>query len=219
MAQRELSDTVVVLDLDDTLYKEADYQDSGLREICDWIESLYGKDIRENLFVRKNEGEKDLLGAACALTGLPPTVKESLLWVYRLHRPNIQLNSGTREALSRIQASSKMLAILTDGRSVSQRLKLKVLGLAHLPVYISEEFASAKPMPERFNRIMSDWPAQHYIYVGDNPAKDFVAPNKLGWTTFCLRGDSRNVHAQDPGDYPLAMAPSKWITDLSEILD
>lgn len=219
MARRDLSDTVVVLDLDDTLYKEADYHDSGLSEVCQWIEDLYGKNIREELLSQRRAGEKDLLDAACSLAGLPLTVKESLLWVYRLHNPNIHLKNTTREILGKIEEASKMLAILTDGRSISQRIKIRALGLAHLPVYISEEYSSEKPMPHRFSRIMQDCSAEHYIYVGDNPEKDFVAPNVLGWTTFCLLGDHRNIHPQFGEEYSEDMLPARWIEDLSEIFD
>lgn len=219
MTQFDWSETVVVLDLDDTLYKEADYQDSGLREVCQWIEDLYGKDIHHDLLVQKKMGEKDLLGAACALAGLPFTVKESLLWIYRLHEPKIHLSPKTRGTVEKIAEASKILAILTDGRSVSQRIKIRALGLANFPVYISEDYASEKPMPHRFRQIMQDHSAKNYIYVGDNPAKDFVAPKTLGWTTFCLLGDHRNIHPQFSKEYADELMPDKWIENLSDIFD
>jgi putative hydrolase of the HAD superfamily len=42
-----------------------------------------------------------------------------------------------------------------------------------------------------------------FAYVADNPMKDFVWPNRLGWTTVQLLDNGRNVHSQTiqlPGD-------------------
>jgi putative hydrolase of the HAD superfamily len=36
------------------------------------------------------------------------------------------------------------------------------------------------------------------VYVGDNPAKDFLAPNQLGWTTVQVKRpttEHRRIHA------------------------
>ena len=38
--------------------------------------------------------------------------------------------------------------------------------------------------------------ASRFIYVGDNPAKDFVVPAMLGWDTYCLRSRPGNIHPQ-----------------------
>jgi putative hydrolase of the HAD superfamily len=114
---------------------------------------------------------------------------------------------------------ARALVILTDGRSVTQRLKLRALGLAHLPVYISEEFVSEKPEALRFERIMRDFPAHAYVYVADNPAKDFLAPNALAWKTVGVRGDARNVHAQDATRLSAENVPRVWIDDLADLLE
>ena len=215
MAQREAKGTVVVLDLDDTLYKEADYHASGLAEVCRWIDALYNKSVTEELDKLRESGEKDLLAGLCRLVGLPLSVKESLLWVYRLHQPAINLSAKAAEFLKHLE-SNHQVAILTDGRSISQRLKLKSLGLSHLPVYISEEHGSDKPSPVRFELIMREIPAERYFYIGDNLNKDFIAPNNLGWKTVCLRDDGRNIHRQDLTKLSSNQFPSHWIDSLHE---
>lgn len=218
MLQPELSQTVVVLDLDDTLYKEAEYVASGLREVCNWIEGLYGMSLSFELEELKSQGERDLLGALCRLAGLPPSVKESLLWVYRLHEPRIHLSPAARETIHLLESLHRV-AILTDGRSVSQRMKLKSLGLGHLPAYISEEHGSEKPFPMRFELIMRDLPAVNYVYVADNPSKDFLAPNALNWKTIGLIGDKQNIHSQDLDGLSAAQSPQKWITSLDLLME
>lgn len=217
MAQLEAKSTVVVLDLDDTLYKEADYHASGLVEVCRWIEVLYGISITAGLNELRESGETDLLAGLCRLAGLPLSVKESLLWVYRLHQPTIRLTEQVSDFLENLK-NKYQVAILTDGRSISQRLKLKALGLSHLPAYISEEHGADKPSPVRFELIMREMPATRYFYVGDNLKKDFIAPNGLGWTTVCLRNDGRNIHRQDVTGLHLNQLPSFWVDTLDELL-
>lgn len=218
MAINDLAGVVVVLDLDDTLYNEADYHFSGLSEVCRWVEVLYGKSLASDLRALQDAGERDLLAGLCRLAGLPLSVKESLLWVYRLHAPEIRLTPVVREFLDRLQEKCH-LAILTDGRSVSQRQKIKALGLAHLPAYISEDYGADKPSPLRFERIMCDMPASRYLYIGDNPKKDFLAPNSLGWVTIGLRDRGRNIHSQNVTEIPTEYLPQAWIDSLDEILN
>lgn len=218
MAVHDLQNLVVVLDLDDTLYKEADYNDSGLREVCNWIEALYGNSLVCELDELKRQGEKDLLGALCRLAGLPFSVKDSLLWIYRLHEPRIYLDPVVKDVIQFLESQCRV-AILTDGRSVSQRRKLKALGLIHIPAYISEEHGSEKPSSLRFDIIMRDMPARDYVYVADNPKKDFLAPNALNWKTIGLVGDERNIHSQDCSGLSAAQLPGKWISSLDKLIE
>ncbi|MDB5794429.1 MAG: hypothetical protein JWR25_808 [Noviherbaspirillum sp.] len=215
----DFSQTVLTLDLDDTLYKEADYYRSGLRQVCAEVESLYGKSVVDDLARLEKEGERDLFEAICRLMDVPVTVKESLLWIYRVHAPSISLGDSVRALLSDFEKRFAAVVILTDGRSVSQRQKLKALGLAHLPAYISEEYGAMKPDPLRFKQIMRDFPAERYIYVADNPLKDFIAPNVLGWATIGIKGDHRNIHSQACDGLSVDQVPQKWISSLNELLE
>jgi putative hydrolase of the HAD superfamily len=216
MAPCDPLELVVVLDLDDTLYKEIDYQISGFNAVCNWIENVYGLDLRLDLEKLLQAKNLDVLGELCKAAGLQPAVKESLLWVYRLHQPMIQSSPGVAVFLNELEATWQAV-VLTDGRSVSQRLKLKALGLAHLPAYISEDYGSEKPAPDRFELVMREMPAIRYVYVGDNLKKDFIAPNKLGWTTVCLRDNGRNIHKQIIEEETNFQNPEFWIEDFFEL--
>ena len=68
-----------------------------------------------------------------------------MLWVYRLHKPKIKLNSDVRKLIDTLKKNNATLVILTDGRSVTQRLKINALNLQSLPLFISEEYCSLKP--------------------------------------------------------------------------
>lgn len=210
-------DTVFVFDLDDTLYKEADYHVSGVRAVSRKVNAVYGLDVE--LFLQKKiaSGELDLWGSLCRHFSLSSTVKESLIWEYRLHTPDIHLDKSIEGLLDCLEANTAGVAILTDGRSVTQRLKINALGLLHLPVFISDEHGEMKPDPLRFQLIENKFPNKNYIYIGDNPAKDFLAPNNLGWKTFGLKGDERNIHSQDTSALDKSYLPDYWLSSLVEL--
>lgn len=216
----DLRRAVVVFDLDDTLYPEADYVDSGVRRVCEEIEALYGKKIHPNLSKALVQDPKvDWLALACQQVKLPSSAKDSLLWLYRLHIPDIRLPTHAREVLNSIQSASKKVAILTDGRSITQRLKLRALGLGDLDAYISEDYGAPKPCPDRFRAIQEDYPAQHYIYVADNVQKDFLGCNPLGWIGIGMRANERNVHSQALVGLSEAALPAYWVNGWSQLAE
>jgi putative hydrolase of the HAD superfamily len=214
MMQFDAQKTVVVFDLDDTLYYEHEFHLSGFNAIYMRLRDIFPDIEKKEVGLSDN----DLLDEICKAYQLPSSVKESLLWLYRLHLPAISLSESTRDVLRQIERSCKSVAVLTDGRSITQRQKLKALGLLHLPIYISEEHGSEKPSPDRFLQIMRDFPAEAYIYVGDNPRKDFYAPNLLGWTSIGLLGDGKNIHPQNLPGLSKDYLPTIWISNINDLL-
>ena len=60
-----------------------------------------------------------------------------------------------------------------------------------------------------------------FVYVGDNPMKDFLWPNRLGWVTIQLIDDGRNVHSQQvslPSDDYRPQYRIKSLDQLSALL-
>ena len=189
---------VFVFDLDDTLYKEVDYLKSAFREIASFLEFNYGlSDVYDRLLQYWQNGENAFENVI--KEGHLPLHVEDLLKMYRAHRPQITLDDNTRQVLDQLHQDG-VLGIITDGRSLTQRKKMEALGLGayieHQNLHISEETGYTKPSPEPFRSMMKKYPDSDYYYIGDNPAKDFVAPNQLGWTTVCLLDDGRNIHPQ-----------------------
>src|SRR5690606_20317114 len=107
-----------------------------------------------------------------------------LLEIYRNHVPQIDLSEDTKEILLKIKETGYKLGLITDGRSITQRNKLKALEIEELfdKIIISEEFGSTKPDERNFKAFLMD-EIDEYFYVADNPKKDFIVPNKLGWTS------------------------------------
>ena len=187
----------VVVDLDDTLYSEWEFHDSGFKAVA----TRAG--IGEPEVVARRMGQVaraggDALALVAEVTGHEQAV---LLEWHRTHMPALTPFPGVVEFLSGIVERGDTFAIVTDGRSVTQRNKLQALGLLDLTdnVFISEEIGAAKPNPlifERARDALGDRPG--YVYIADNPAKDFVTPNRLGWITVMLIDQGVNVHSQQP---------------------
>jgi len=215
----ELADTVIVFDLDDTLYPEEAYVRSGIVAVCALAAGLFGVDHTPELLALRDAGERDWLTALCERLPSGAGARDSLLWVYRLHEPRIALDPEVRALVNRVMAEARGTAIITDGRSVTQRLKLRALGLSTLQTYVSEEYGNhEKPDPTRFLAVMSDFPADQYLYVADNPAKDFIAPRALGWLTIGVVGQGDRVHAL-PEKLQAIHSPDEWLADVSQLLD
>lgn len=214
-----LAEAVVVFDLDDTLYKEVDYHVSGVRAVGKRLSELFDIDAEALLNDLVDAGERDLWGGICKALKLSISVKESLMWEYRLHYPDIELTPQAKDLISFMRQRSAGVAILTDGRSITQRLKLLTLGLNDIPAFISEEFGASKPDPVRFELIAKSYPGKTFIYVGDNPKKDFVTPNCLGWITFGLLCDGRNIHSQNLSQFEEHYLPHYWLSDIEDLQD
>lgn len=210
-----LSD-VVVFDLDDTLYKEVDFVRSGFSAIASYV----GKDgIAVELFERWKRGQ-NALQWLIDVTDIECEIPD-LLHVYRTHLPSIKLESSVEDMLDKLKQEGKVLGMITDGRSITQRHKIEALGLYRWitddNLVISEEFGSEKPDMANYEYFMSRYPVANYFYVGDNTAKDFVSPNILGWHTICIKDDGRNIHSQT-FDVDIDYMPQRVLNDISEII-
>lgn len=209
---------VVVFDLDDTLYKERDYLLSAYREIAARIESHYTLEGVFDRMVEWWQNGQNVFQHLIDTYRLDETL-DDLLTVYRSHVPAIRLDEVTKRQLDRLQQQA-VLGLISDGRRVTQRHKVEALGLAaymdEQDILVSEETGFEKPSEAPYRHFMERYPSCTYYYIGDNPTKDFVAPNHLGWTTVCLLDDGRNIH---PQDFSLSqqMLPQHRIAQLSEI--
>lgn len=189
-----MSDTVICFDLDDTLYKEIDYLKSAYREVA----TAAGHPEAVALMLEWYYANENTFAKLIETYQLSLNIKDCLR-IYRNHFPNISLDEGVKEYLVGLKESDAKLGIISDGRSITQRNKLKALGLEDFfdVVIISEEFGTEKPCLRNFQVIQEKFPERkNFIYVGDNPDKDFIASNLLGWHTYCLKDDGRNIHKQ-----------------------
>lgn len=214
----KVKDVCFVFDLDDTLYPEKDYVLSGMKAVCSEVEQLCGVKIFDKILsAYAQDTTIDWLGLVCRLAGLPPSLKTSLLWVYRLHLPDLKLEPDIERFLLELRSNCRGIAVLTDGRCVSQYNKITALGLRHLVVGISEIIGSEKPNLEGFYWIQNRILADHYIYVGDNPYKDFKGCKELGWTTIFCSGFANELNKQALKQLPASFLPDFSVSNLREV--
>lgn len=202
----------IVFDLDDTLYPESAYVRSGLAAVAALVERLTGRMVAIDMLP-----SRDPLDAIIAQAGLPATALDSLLWAYRLHSPVIEPRPGVRSLLAACRRRGEAICILTDGRAVTQRLKLAALRIDADGVFISEELGAAKPSPIGYAAIEAAFPAADYVYVGDNPAKDFIAANRRNWRTIGMRPDDPIIHAFDLDGIDADALPQTWVRSFAEL--
>ncbi|MFP4356704.1 MAG: HAD family hydrolase [Phycisphaerae bacterium] len=195
----------VIFDLDDTLYPERDYVRSGYNAVGQLLARLTRRDepFADWLWQRFESGQS--AGAFDALSDqfhlhLDRDAISRLVQAYRNHRPQIQPRPGAVQLLDRLRHAGCRLGIISDGFLPAQQLKLDALALADRfdEVIFTETLGREfwKPNPAAFEQIAQRLNTPHAacIYVGDNPAKDFLAPNRLGWLTIQLHLPDQ-VHA------------------------
>ena len=211
----------IVLDLDDTLYPEREYVRSGFAEID---RRLCGRgDCRPGEFERTSwalfeEGCRGrIIDESLALLGIAATqgLVDDLVAAYRAHEPCIHLFADADRFLSRVAGRAR-LGLLTDGFGSSQRRKVAALGLeSRVPAIVySDDLGRAHwkpdPLPFRTMEVTLGMQASELVYVGDNPAKDFVGARACGWRTVRVRRPG-TLHFDvnpGPGCEPEAEVPS-----------
>lgn len=107
------------------------------------------------------------------------------------------------ETLQELKRKGILTAIITDGRSITQRNKIKTSGLYSYfdenDILISEETGHDKFHPDNFLHVMKKYAgANEFHYVGDNPPKDFLYPSRLGWHTHLVHPFPLAVHQGIP---------------------
>ena len=197
----------VVFDLDDTLYPERDYVRSGYRAVQRAVREQFGGDepIADWLWRRfcagQAAGALDAMDEQFAL-GLGREGVGQLVNDYRRHVPDIRPYPDVGELLATLKETCA-LGLLSDGFLPAQRLKLEAIGLEGVfeAVVFTEEMGRDKwkPSPAGFERIAELLATPHpaCAYVSDNPSKDFLAPNALGWRTVQFLRDGQ-IHAHKP---------------------
>lgn len=205
----------IVFDLDDTLVLEVDYLKSAFNEIAksldpgnknlfDLMLGWYTK--QENVFFNlvnlyKNVSVLDLKNQ------------------YRNHFPSFNSKSQNRELLIELKNKGHFLGLITDGYSVTQRNKIKALDIESLfdLIVISEEFGSEKPNEYNYSAFHK-FGLNDIYYIGDNVSKDFITPNKLGWTTICVLDNGENIHSQN-FNLSNEFLPKYRMNNLKELFD
>lgn len=194
---------IVVFDLDDTLYPERTYLLSGFRAVARWGAARLGLDERASYEELVDRLDRQGRGRIFDdwLRGRAPA--REAVQVYRAHRPDLQLPAESAQVLD--QLAGRPLYLVTDGHKGVQARKVEALGIAgrFRRCYLTHRYgrASAKPSLRCFELIRArervGWGA--LVYIGDNPAKDFVNLNRAGARTVRVLTGGHAGDAAPPG--------------------
>lgn len=213
--------TTVVFDLDDTLYDEIEYCKSGFAVVAEFLanrpesrpssmgegEAPPAERIFAVLWEQFTAGNRTkTFNAALDELGIgyDDELIGELIEVYRNHSPKITLPQDSRDALCELSTKYK-LALLTDGFLPGQQFKVQALKIEKYfkSIVYTEQLGREcwKPSPAGFEKIMQALKveAENMVYVADNEKKDFIAPNKLGFSTIQLIRPAR-IHRAVSGE-------------------
>jgi putative hydrolase of the HAD superfamily len=209
-----IEQNVIVFDLDDTLVCEFDYLKSAYREIATVVDQFNHFQLFDEMMNWRDSGENVFQKL---INVYPNFLLTDLIDIYRKHEPILLPYRGAVSLLNNLKHNGNILGIITDGRSITQRNKLKAAGLIELfdRIVISEEFGSEKPNDSNFTNF-HELNGDKYIYIGDNPRKDFVSPNNLGWLTVGVLDSGTNIHKQNM-DLTISHQPKYWVKDFMEL--
>ena len=190
--------SVLVFDLDDTLYLERDFVASGFREVAyvlgqligteairvfQFMWSLFESGSRGHIFNQalrefKQEDNDELVA--------------ELVNIYRFHQPKINLCPDVRSFLYDMK-NGFALGLITDGWPRTQWQKIEALDIARFfeRIVVTDEWSIEyrKPHPRAFAEMEAHFNVfgASCIYFGDNPLKDFATPKERGWMTIRVR--------------------------------
>lgn len=188
----------VILDLDDTLYPELSYADSGFRAVDRFLagagacepgrfhlaaQACFETGHRSRVF----DGAMQAIGISLDRFPIPELVQ-----VYREHLPIIHLFPDADAWLAG-NCGRYLTGIITDGFSLAQRRKVSALeleGRVSSIIYSDDhgrEFWKPHVRPYRDIQCRLGLGSEGLVYVGDNPAKDFKGARDAGWRSIRIR--------------------------------
>lgn len=186
------ANTTIVFDLDDTLYNELDFLKSAYLEIALKVDAHHYLELYAKMLsiYRSNANVFDFLFQEYNIQTL------DLVDIYRNHLPSIQPFPGLIEFFEQIKTKNGSIGIITDGRKVTQRNKIRALGIEDYveSTVISEEIGSEKPNKQNYLALQNSLKTSSYWYIADNLKKDFITPKALGWNTLALVDNGLNIH-------------------------
>jgi putative hydrolase of the HAD superfamily len=180
-----------VFDLDDTLYLERDFVYSGYRAVDQF---LHDQNVNASFFefAWKHfliQNSHNIISRFIdeMIGEIPDKVlfAKRLIEIYRTHQPVLSLCSDAIEFLNKYKPDS--LALITDGYSQTQWNKIDALGIRTKigKIVVTGDWGKEfwKPHHRAFQFVSRQYLSKDCIYIGDNPEKDFQAPQELGWST------------------------------------
>ena len=195
----------VIFDLDDTLYNERKFVESGFKTVANVIEkkfSISSDEFYSKLIeILEKEGRGRNFDLALKKFSIyNEKLVKRLVDVYRSHIPDIIPYSDTIDTLKSLRKQGIKIGLITDGLSRVQRIKVYSLGIEDFfnAIVYTDDYGERNWKPNTFPykkilKLLKLTPKET-VYVGDNPEKDFIGARKSGIITIrILRGQYKNL--------------------------
>lgn len=220
-----LSLKAIVFDLDDTLYSQKDFKESGLAATASWLAEQHRYSFEQTrrtfqkILADKGPSHPYIFNDFVAELKLSEQLIPQMVAVFRNHSPKISCFPGVNSMLARLK-KNYLLGILTDGILPVQQNKIKALDLeSKVDVCLcSASLQLEKPAPELFAWFEQrfDLQGRQLVYVADNPTKDFIGARKRAWRTVrVLTGEHAEMVAKPGYD---ADTTINRMTDLESLI-
>lgn len=215
----EMTMQTIIFDVDDTLYDQAQSFQRTFDEVigteidADTLDSLYrsSRKYSEILFDQSEKGEISVsewqsgrFKNALKDHGIVIDDKRARVFddTYNLKQSQITLFPEVEDLLNELSKKDVQLAILTNGETERQTMKINTLALEKwIPkdhIFISGSYGVAKPNEDIFHiveKALATEPSQ-MVYVGDSFEKDIVGAKQVGWQAIWMNHRQRKPNPE-----------------------
>ncbi len=218
----------VIFDLDDTLYPEKSYTFSGYRAVAHAHSDILGdpEDTHRRMCELFDSPDRakvfNVLLEEAGISDPAPKIAE-MIESFRAHVPTIEFFPDAANVLKELRPNYQ-LGIISDGYLVAQQNKVAALRLAANidEIILTDELGREfwKPHAKAFKQIAERLNTEHHacVYVADNLAKDFVAPNALGWQSIFVDRPEAIHRSNQPPDGGNPRHTIKTLAELPTLL-
>lgn len=215
----------VVFDLDDTLYPEREFVQSGFQSVAQWASDRW-KIPAGTVVTELTQCQTNYPGKAfhywLAEHQLDDSHVEQMISIYRSHTPSITPFPGVATTIAHLRQKFK-IGLISDGYLATQENKFRALGLEQLfdAIVFSDALGREhwKPHPKPYLEVLKRLGTRpvNTIYVADNPTKDFQGAARVGMQSIRFR-HAEGVYA---GISPktLIQAATTEVTDWTRMTD
>jgi putative hydrolase of the HAD superfamily len=216
----------VVFDLDDTLYPERDYVRGGFQAVARWASETLGEEpqtVFDELWAMfEAGGRRDTFDRWLRSRGRQAAEDRArMIEAYRGHRPRLTPYPDVAPTLEGLRGRVR-LGLISEGAPAVQAAKIEALGLRpwfdKIVVLGEDEREDWKPSPRPFERWLegSSIEPAAAIYLGDNPAKDFLGARRAGWASVRVRRSDGLHRDEEPA--AAETRPDWEIADLQSLM-
>ena len=200
---KECDVKLIGFDLDDTIYPEYEFVISGFYAVSK--EMAIDIDIDENnllsLMISKfrvsSRNVFDRVLSHFEINASKDLINK-YVQIYIEHEPKICAYKDIKTSLALLKKKYK-IALITDGNAVSQRNKIRVLGVEEFfdEIIFTDDYGKSfwKPSPYAFELLKQRTKIDYscMVYVGDNPCKDFHIKNVYPVTTVRIKREGYTI--------------------------